>query len=102
MIIKFKLLEIKYSIKENLSELHVSECTYNNQLINKIILNLSQETRLSIEKEVNKLFIIKNAQENKTEPNINTLKINSADLVIMPVKTNFLFAVNQIKQVNDE
>jgi hypothetical protein len=103
MIIKFKLLEVKYSKNENFSEFYVSECTYNNQPINKIIFSLShQEISSSMEKEVNESFIIKDVQENEIEPNNNTLKINSANSIITPVKTDFLFAVNQIEQINDE
>src|SRR5687767_3318174 len=99
MRIKFKLLKINttsYGL-----ELRVSECSYNHQIINKIILR-NDYKYLSKNKE-NETFIIKNIQNNEIEfePKTNELTINSSQFVISPLKTNFLFVAKQIKKINN-
>lgn len=101
MIMRFKLLG-EYSTREDFSELQVAECTYKNQTINKIILGLSQESKSLIRDGINKSFIIKNIQESEVELTLDTLKINSANAIITLIKTDFLFAASQIRQVNGE
>jgi hypothetical protein len=97
--IKFKLLT-QNSTNQGL-ELAVSECSYNSQTIHKI--TLKGYYKLLSEKD-NKLFIIKNIQNNEIEfkPNNNELVIiNSSHLVIFSAKTDFLFAVSKIEEANN-
>lgn len=101
MIIKFKLLR-EYPNRENFSELQVAECTYNNQTINKIMLTLSKESESLIKDGDNKSFIIKNIRDDEIELVTNTLRIKSTSSIIEPIKIDFLFAVDQVKQVNND
>src|SRR5688500_14823297 len=100
MLIKFKLQK-EYPARGNYSELQVTECTYNQQAINRIKIVLTKESESLIENGANKLFVIQNIAENEIESNGDTLKINSARATIAPFKTDFLFAVEQVKQIDN-
>lgn len=100
MIIKFKLLG-KYLTGNNFSELQVTECSYNDKPINKIIFALSKESEFIIKDGTSKLFNIKNIRDDEIELSANTLKINSTSLIITPIKVNFLFAVDRVNQINN-
>ncbi|CAI2182848.1 2483_t:CDS:2, partial [Funneliformis geosporum] len=71
------------------SELQVTECTYNQQTINRITLVLSEESKTLIKDGINKSFVIQNLHENEIES-------RGADQTskILIVQTDFDFQLN--------
>src|SRR4051812_21086384 len=96
MKIKFRLLEEKLT-NQGL-EIQVSECFYENQIINKIFLKSTH--KLLSKDKITRLFIIKNVQRSEIEFKPNELIIDSLNLIIFPVKVDFLFAASKIEEID--
>src|SRR4051794_38048262 len=97
MKIKFKLLK-KQLVSQGL-ELQVSECFYNNQIINRI--TFKHNHKISANAENNQLFIIKNIKKNeiKFDQNIGELIIDSLDLIISLPKLTFFLRLTKLKKL---